>query len=53
MKNLNTLDKYRVPLFGNVGDGGNGAFEVPYKSCKLRVIASDGWGWVTKLLQQI
>jgi hypothetical protein len=36
-------------LFGELGStdqiGNNGAFLIPYQSCTLRVIASDGQGW--------
>lgn len=45
MKNLKKLDKYRKPLFGMMGDTGCGHFEIPFKSCVLTVIASDGNDW--------
>jgi hypothetical protein len=44
MRDLHTLDRYRLH---GLGDAGEGAFEVP--SCidrqLLRVIASTGYGW--------
>ena len=45
MKNLNELNKYRVPLMGQMGNEGCGAFIIPYRSYELNVIASDGEGW--------
>ena len=39
-------DKYRVPLYGSMGNATNGAFKIPLKSGKTaNVIASDGAGW--------
>ena len=45
MRNLKHLDKYRCSLAGAIGDDFNGAFEIPYGSYTLFVIASDGLGW--------
>lgn len=41
-------EKYRVrlgPLWSSAEDGNNGAFQVPFESATLTVIASDGMGW--------
>ena len=48
MKDLHTLDKYRVDLrhvYGTMGDGGNGAFKVFVHGKSFNVIASNGGGW--------
>ena len=45
MKKLNFLDKYRIPLYGQLGDDYNGAFEIKVKGEKYFVIASNGQGW--------
>jgi hypothetical protein len=40
--------EYRVrtePLASDDSYGNNGVFEIPYRSYKFRVIASDGEGW--------
>lgn len=45
MKDLHYLDKYRVPIYGSMGDGGNGAFKVFVNGKSFFVIASNGGGW--------
>lgn len=48
MKDLHTLDKYRVDMsrfYGSMGDGKNGAFKVYIGGRSFFVIASDGGGW--------
>lgn len=48
MKNLHTLDQYRVDMrhvFGTMGDDKNGAFKVFVKGKSFNVIASSGGGW--------
>jgi hypothetical protein len=51
MRDLHTLDKYRIlsPLYGELGDGGNGCFLLPSplsgEKDSLRVVASSGFGW--------
>lgn len=53
MRDLRLLDQFRltdkttVGYFGWIGDGKNGAFEVPspIDGGALRVVASDGAGW--------
>ena len=48
MKDLHTLDKYRVDLrhvYGTMGDGGNGAFKVFVHGKSFNCIASNGGGW--------
>lgn len=45
MKNLNSLNKYRIPLMGDMGDEGCGMFNIPYKSYVFRVVACDDDGW--------
>ena len=48
MKDLHTLDQYRVDMrhvFGTMGDGGNGAFKVFVQGKSFFCIASNGGGW--------
>lgn len=45
MKNLSYLDKYRLELYGMMGDEYNGAFELKIKGETYNVIASNGGGW--------
>lgn len=48
MKDLHTLDKYRVDMrrfYGTMGDGGNGAFKIYVGGRSFFVIASDEGGW--------
>jgi len=47
MKNLNCLNEFRKKhlLFPDLGDGGNGYFEIPNLRGPLRVIATDGFSW--------
>lgn len=45
MRNLSHLDKYRIPLFGSLGDEYNGAFKLKIKGETYYVIASNGEGW--------
>ena len=47
MRDLHTLDQYRVPLRGEIGDHGCGMFVLPspIDGQALRVIASDESGW--------
>ena len=45
MKNLHKLDKYRVELYGSMGDEGNGAFKIPIGKQIFSVIASNGLDW--------
>lgn len=50
MRNLNTLDKYRlvrkeIEIYGVRGDEGNGCFEVKIGAKWFFVIASNGGGW--------
>lgn len=45
MKNLDTLDKYRIPFQGDMGDEGCGAFKVYVGGKSFFVIASDDGGW--------
>lgn len=48
MKDLHTLDKYRVDsrhIYGWNGDGGNGVFKVFVGGRSFKCIASDGGGW--------
>lgn len=50
MKDLHTLDKYRLPdeeikICGRRGDEGNGCFKVFVGGRSFFVIASDGGGW--------
>jgi hypothetical protein len=45
MKNLNCLNKYRIPYLGSMGDEHNGAFKIYVGGRSFIVIASDGGGW--------
>lgn len=45
MKNLNTLNKYRIHIMDDIGDETCGAFSIPYKSYRFKVVASCGLGW--------
>ncbi len=47
MKNLNCLNKYRVPLMGDMGDEYCGAFKIKLEGSNLTftVVASNGGGW--------
>ncbi|MET7041058.1 hypothetical protein WBZ18_03545 [Clostridium botulinum] len=45
MKDLDYIDKNRIPLYGQLGDKHNGAFELKMKGEKYFVVASDGQGW--------
>ena len=45
MKNLDELNKYRVSLFGYMGDESNGAFKFRIKGNTYLVIASNGGDW--------
>ena len=48
MKDLHTLDKYRLDMrqhFGSLGDGGNGAFKVNVAGRSFFCLASTGGGW--------
>ena len=48
MRDLHSLDPYRLDVaayYGSNGDGGNGAFQIPFASATLRVLASNGDGW--------
>lgn len=50
MKDLHTLDKYRLPkkeleIYGVNGDRGNGIFKVFVGGRSFLCIASDGGGW--------
>jgi len=46
MRDLTHLNKYRVPLLGEMGDALNGAFLIPGRNnYKLKVIASDEMKW--------
>ena len=45
MKNLNQFNKYRVTIFGYMGDEACGAFEIPYRSYRFTVVASASDGW--------
>lgn len=45
MRNLNYLNKFRVPLYGDYGDENNGAFRLKVKGKRYAVIASNGGGW--------
>jgi hypothetical protein len=49
MRNLNQLDKHRVPIpeviGGGMGDDTNGCFVLHRAGVELRVIASAGGGW--------
>jgi len=46
MRDLTHLDKFRVPLFGEMGDAFNGSFIIPGRNgYKLKVIASDEMKW--------
>jgi len=50
MKNLHTLDKYRLTdeewqIYSITGDSGNGVFKVYVGGRSFKVIASNGGGW--------
>lgn len=45
MKDLNSLNDYRVTLLGDRGDSYNGAFKIPYLGKTYTIIASNGLGW--------
>lgn len=46
MKDLSYLDKYRIPLFGEMGDAFNGVFLIPApNNYELKVIASSEMDW--------
>ena len=45
MRNLNHMDKSRIPYRGSMGDSGNGAFELKVRGEKYIVVASNGGGW--------
>jgi len=45
MKNLHELDQYRIEFYGEMGDEGNGAFQIPLGKHTAFVIASNGLGW--------
>ena len=48
MKDLHTLDKYRVDVrehYSTNGDGGNGVFKVLVGGRSFLCIASNGFGW--------
>ena len=45
MKDLNELNSHRVSLFGEMGDGKNGAFKFRIKGNNYFVIASNGGDW--------
>jgi hypothetical protein len=47
MRNLDHLNRWRVPLRGRMGDQYNGSFELRIRPTTIRVwvIASDGGGW--------
>jgi len=46
MRDLTHLDKYRIPLMGQMGDAFNGAFLIPGpNNYKFKVIASDDMVW--------
>lgn len=45
MRDLRHIDKYRVPLFGVLGDEYNGCFILPTREGIAHVIASNGEGW--------
>lgn len=45
MKNLNYLDKYRVPFMGDMGNESNGAFRISIKGKTYIMIASNSGGW--------
>ena len=46
MKNLHELDQYRVRIYEyDMGDHGNGAFQINLKSVTLFIIASNGHDW--------
>lgn len=45
MKNLNHLNKYRVPFLGGMGDKHNGAFKIRKNGMNFVILASNGGDW--------
>ena len=45
MKDLSYLDKYRINLYGSIGDEYNGAFEIYFGGKTFFIVASNGKGW--------
>ena len=44
MKDLSYLDKYRVNLYGDLGNEKNGTFEIYMESKHFFIVASNGKG---------
>lgn len=47
MRNLKLLDQYRKkhPMYPNLGNSGNGYFEIPGLGTTLRIVASNDCSW--------
>lgn len=45
MRDLDTLNKYKIELYGSMGDKHNGAFIIPIGNKEAFIIASNGMNW--------